>query len=108
MEHFLDESGHRKFGYLLTDGPAFLLVEAMQALLHWPGAQVDLQGMLNNLPRNAWHIRGFPHKDVFVVVEEVDERDFLFGGKHGTDAYRFALGAAGIYEDLLRALFWLK
>ena len=60
--------------------------------------------MLGDLPRNAWHIRGFAWKDVFVVVEEADERAFLFGGERGTNAYRFTLGAAGIYEDLLGAL----
>ena len=65
---------------------------------------MDLQGMLGDLPWNAWHIQGFPYKDVFVAAEEVDERAFLFGGKHGTNAYRFTLGATGIYEDLLRAL----
>ena len=60
--------------------------------------------MLGDLPWNAWHIRGFPRKDVFVVAEEVDECAFLFGGQRGTDAYRFTLGVAGIYEDLFGAL----
>ena len=41
-------------------------------------------------------------------MEEVDEHAFLFGGKRGTNAYRFALGAIGIYEDLLRALCRLE
>ena len=59
--------------------------------------------MLGDLPRDARHIRGFSCKDVFVVAEEVDERAFLFGGERGTNAYRFTLGAAGIYEDLLGA-----
>ena len=62
---------------------------------------MDLQGMLDSLPQNAWHIRGFPRKDVFVVAEEVDERAFLFGGELGTNAYRFTLGATRVYEDLL-------
>ena len=61
--------------------------------------------MLGDLPRDARHIRGFPRKDVFVIVEEVDERAFLFGGTRGTNAYHFTLGAAGIYEDLLEALY---
>ena len=65
---------------------------------------MDFQGMLGDLPRNAWHIRGFPRKDVFVAVEEVDERAFLFRGKRGTNAYRFTLRAAGIYADFFRAL----
>ena len=42
-------------------------------------------------------------ENVFVVVEEVDERAFLFRGERGTDAYRFTLRVAGVYEDLLRA-----
>ena len=57
--------------------------------------------MLGDLPWDARHIRGFPHKDVFVVAEEVDERAFLFRGERGTNAYHFFLGAAGVYEDLL-------
>ena len=39
--------------------------------------------MLGDLPRDAWHIRGFPCKDVFVGAEEVDKRAFLFGGERG-------------------------
>ena len=69
---------------------------------------MDFQGMLGDLPWNAWHIQGFPHKDVFVAVEEVDERALLFGGKHGIDAYRFTLRVVGIYEDPLGALYRFK
>ena len=61
--------------------------------------------MIGDLPWNAWYIRGLPRKDVFVAIEEVDERAFLFGGKRGTNAYRFTLGAAGFYEDPLGALY---
>ena len=63
---------------------------------------------LLQLPRNAWHVRGLPRKDVFVATEEVDERAFLFGGKRGTNTYHFSLGAARIYEDLLEALSRLE
>ena len=38
-------------------------------------------------------------------MEEVDERAFLFRGKRGINAYRFTIGAAGIYEDPLGALY---
>ena len=41
-------------------------------------------------------------------MEEVDERSFLFGGKRGADAHHFALGAAGVYEDILGALHGLE
>ena len=64
--------------------------------------------MLSEFSWNAWHVRGSPCKDVFVGVEEVGERAFLFRGKHGADAYHFALGAAGVYEVLLGALYRLK
>ena len=36
--------------------PALFLVKAMQALLHRLGAWVDFQGMLGDLPWDAWHI----------------------------------------------------
>jgi len=51
---------------------------------------------------------GFHAKDVSVGAEEADERTFLFGGKRGANAHHFALGAAGVYEDLLGTLHWLK
>ena len=108
MVHFLDEPGRQKLCDLLTDGPAFPLVEAMQALFHWLGAWADLQGMLGDFPRNAWHVRGFPPKDVSVGAEEADERAFLFGGKRGTNAHRFSLSAPRVYEDFLRAFRWLE
>ena len=89
----------------LADGPAFLLVEAAQALFHRLGAREDLESMLGDLPWDARHIRGSPRKDVFVGAEEVDERAFLFGGERGPDADFSALGATGIQEDLPRAFY---
>ena len=104
MVYFLNESCSQQFGYLLVDGPTFLLIKAAQVLLHRLGAREDLESMLGDLPWDARHIRGFSRKDVFVGAEEVDERAFLFGGDRGTNAYRFTLGAAGVYEDLRGAL----
>ena len=69
---------------------------------------MDLQGVLCDLPWDAWHVRGLLRKDVFVGAEEVDERAFLFRGKRGANAYHLAIGAAKIYEDLFGALRWLK
>ena len=69
---------------------------------------MDLQGVLGDLPRNVWHIQGFPRKDVFVGMEEVDECAFLFGGKHCANAHHFALGAAGVYGDLLGTFHRIK
>ena len=64
--------------------------------------------MLDDFTRNAWHVQGFPCKDVSIGAEEADERAFLFRGKSGTNAHRFALGAPRVYEDLLRAFRWLE
>ena len=64
--------------------------------------------MLGDFPRNAWHVRGFPRKDVSVGAEEADERAFLFRAKRGTNAHHFALGAPRIYVDFLRAFRWLE
>ena len=41
-------------------------------------------------------------------AEEVGEHAFLFRGKCGANAHHFALGAIGVYEDLLGALYRLK
>ena len=41
-------------------------------------------------------------------MEEADERAFLFRGNHGANAHHFALGATGVYEDLLGALHRLE
>ena len=64
--------------------------------------------MLGDLSLNAWHVLGFLGKDVSVGAEEVGEGAFLFGGKCGADAHHFALGATGVYEDLLSALYRLE
>ena len=64
--------------------------------------------MLEDFLWNDQHVRGFPRKDVSVGAEEADKRAFLFGGKHGANGHHFAFGAAGVYEDLLGALYRLK
>ena len=104
MIHFLDEFSRQKLCDLFADGPALLLVKATQALLH----RLDLQGMLGDFPRNVWHVRGFPHEDISIGAEKVDECTFLFGGKRGADAHHFALRVVGVYEDLLGALHRLE
>ena len=108
MIHFLNKPDRQKLCNLLADGPTLLLIKVTQALLNQLRAWPDLQGMLGDFPRNAWHIRGFPRKDASVCEEEVDERAFLFGGERGANAHHLALGAVGVYEDLLCALCGLK
>ena len=83
------------------------------SLLRWPYAFPHRSGA--GVASPAWslgeflrHIQGFPHKDVFVIAEEVDEHAFLFGGERSTNAYSLSLGASGVYEDLLGALGWFE
>jgi hypothetical protein len=64
--------------------------------------------MLGNFPWYGRHIRGFPRKNVLVRTEEVDEHAFLFWGEGSANAYRLAIRAAGVDEDLLGVLGQLK
>ena len=69
---------------------------------------MDLQGVLGDFPRDAWHVRGFPREDVYVSAEEADERAFLFRGKRGTNAHHFTLSILRVYENFFRALCRLE
>jgi hypothetical protein len=79
VEHLLDEPGLQKLPQLHSNSPSPLLVEAAQPLLHGTGVRQDVKGVLGDLPRDSWHIRGAPREDVGVGTEEVDEHHFLFG-----------------------------
>ena len=85
MGHFLDESGRQKLLYLLANGPALLLVESAQALLHWSGAGLDVEGVLGDLPRYARHVRGTPREYVGVRAKKVDEHGPLFAAEGRAD-----------------------
>jgi len=56
MVNLLDESGCQKLVDFLANDLALLIVEAAQALLHWLGAGSNLQGLLSDFPRGAWHV----------------------------------------------------
>jgi hypothetical protein len=47
-------------------------------LLHQPGVGVDLQMVLNPLPRDPWHLRWLPGKHINIIPEQGDKREFLF------------------------------
>jgi hypothetical protein len=47
-------------------------------LLYRSSVGVDLQMMLNHLPRDPKHLRRLPGKHIDVSPEEGDEREFLF------------------------------
>ena len=99
MEYLLDESGRQQLVDLLPDGPALLLVESAQALLHGFGASSDVQGVLGDFPRYARHVRGTPRKYVSVCAEKVDEHHFLFGVEAGADPQRLAFRGPGVEKN---------
>jgi hypothetical protein len=66
VEHFLDEPGLEKLPQLRSDRPPPLLVEAAEPLLHGARVRQDIKGVLGDLPRDAWHVRGAPREDVGV------------------------------------------
>jgi hypothetical protein len=47
-------------------------------LLERPGVRVDLQMVLNHLPRDPRHLRWLLGKHIDISPEEGDEREFLF------------------------------
>ena len=47
---------------------------------------IDIKSVLSEFPRYTWHVRRFPCKDVPVLMDELDERAFLFGIQVGTDS----------------------
>jgi len=66
MEYLLDESGRQQLVDLFPDGPTLLLIESAQALLHGLGAGSDVQGVLDDFPRYARHVRGTPRKYITI------------------------------------------
>jgi hypothetical protein len=47
-------------------------------LLDWSGVEIDLQMVLNHLPRDHKHLRRLLGKHINISPEEGDEREFLF------------------------------
>jgi hypothetical protein len=85
MEYFFDEPCSHQLVDLLAYGPALFFIKAAQVLLHGSNTGSDLQRVLGDIPRYAWHVRGTPRKDFGVCAEKVDEHCFLFGVKLGAD-----------------------
>jgi hypothetical protein len=51
----------------------------MKALLDGLGIWVDMKFILYQFLRNSRHVSRLPCEDVPIFMEEVDEREFLFG-----------------------------
>jgi hypothetical protein len=55
------------------------LGETAESLLDGLALWVEMQFMLNQLPRNSRHVSRHPCKNVPIFLEEFDEHDFLSG-----------------------------
>jgi hypothetical protein len=73
-----DEASVKQLFDLFTDEVLPLNVLLSGPLLDRPGIGVDLQMMLNHLPRDPRHLRWLPGKHIDISPEVGDEREFLF------------------------------
>jgi hypothetical protein len=70
-------------------------------LYHRSRADVEVQGVLGDLPRYAWHVRRAPRKYFGISMEEVDEHFFLLGVELGANPQRLLARATGVEGDNL-------
>jgi hypothetical protein len=73
-----DEASVEQLFDLFTDEVLPLNGLLLGPLLDRSGIGVDLQMMLNHLPRDPMHLRWLPGKHIDISPEEGDEREFLF------------------------------
>jgi hypothetical protein len=99
MEYLFDEPYSHQLVDLLAYGPTLFFIKMTQVLLHGSGTSSDVQRVLGDTPRYAWHVRGTPRKNFSVCVEKVDEHCFLFGVKLGADPDFLAGVVAGVERD---------
>jgi hypothetical protein len=65
-------------------------------VLHRPSVRVDLQMVLNHLPRDPGYLQWLPGKHVNIIPAEGDEREFLFVAQIPHDAG----GLGGIHVNM--------
>ena len=86
MKHFNDKPSSQQPGYLFTNSLMSFLVEAAKKLLDRFKLGINIESVLSEFPWYTRHVRRFPCKDVPVLMDELDERAFLFWIQIGTDA----------------------
>jgi hypothetical protein len=92
----LDEASIKQLLNLLSDKILPLNGLLLGLLLDRPSTRVDLQMVINHLPRDPRHLRWLPGKYVHISPEEGDEREFLFVVQIARDAG----GLGSIRSDL--------
>jgi hypothetical protein len=104
MEDLFDEPYSHQLVDLLAYGPALLFIKAAQVLLHVSGTGSDIQRVLGDIPRYAWHVRETPLKKFGICADKVDEHCFLFGVELGANPHLLAGVVAGVERDGLNRL----
>ena len=74
-----DELSGQESSHFLANCLPLLRGGATEMLFDRFGFWVDSQMVLNQSPGYTWHVKRFPCEDVPVLMEELDERFFLFG-----------------------------
>jgi hypothetical protein len=108
MEYLFDEPRSHQLVDLLAYGSALFFVESAQRLLHGSGSSLDIQRVLGDIPRYAWHVRGTPRKNLGIRAEKVDKHCFLFGVELEADPDLLGGVVAGVERDRLNRLCWLE
>ena len=78
MVYLADELSSQESIHFFTNGLSLLRGGSTEVLFDGFYFRVDLQMMLSQSPGYTRHVRRFPCKDVPVLMEELDERFFLF------------------------------
>jgi hypothetical protein len=100
----LNEAGIGQLLDFFTDEVLPLNGLLLGPLLDRSGIGVDLQMMLNHLPRNPGHLRWLSGKHVDISPEEGDEHEFLFTVQITRDTSSltiFSPDLDGLYRDIL-------
>jgi hypothetical protein len=87
--NILNEARSQGSGQLFAHGPTLFLVKVSHALLDRLRTRLDVEGVLDDFLRDAWHFYWAPRKHVLVASEEADELTFLFGVYIGLDLHSF-------------------
>jgi hypothetical protein len=108
MEYLFDEPCSHQLVDLLAYGPTLFFIKTAQVLLHGSGTDSDIQRVLGDIPRYAWHVRGTPCKNFGICAEKVDEHCFLFRVELGADPDFLAGVVVGVERDGFNRLGWFE
>ena len=86
MKDFNDKPSRQEPGYFLTNGFPPLLIKPPEELPGRLKFRINIESVLSEFSRYTRHVRRFPCKNVPILMDELDERAFLFGIQVGTDS----------------------